>query len=333
MTEMMHAAEIHQDAGHFVLRATQRPMPVPGPNEVLVKVHAAGVNGHDVHQLHNGGHPILPGETDVPGLEVSGEIVKTGRDVTRWQVGDPVCALLRGGGYAEYAVAPQGNCLPKPRNLDWAQAAALPETFFTVWSNVFVDCELRDHETFLMNGGTSGIGVAAIQIASALGHCVFATARGAEKVAICKKLGASRAIDYEVEDFAEVIAAETGGMGVDVILDIVGGDYLDKDLLALANGGRLVFIGAARGFNTEIDLRKVVRKRLAIRGSLLRPRPDAFKASVAAAIESAIWPHVESGRIDPMVDTVFPLADAGKAVGYLEARRHVGKVVLRVIGE
>lgn len=330
MTDLMRAMEIFRDGQHHALRKARRPVPAPARGEVLIRVHAAGVNGHDVHQLHNGGHPTRPGETDLPGLEVAGEIVGVGEGVTRWQAGDRVCALLRGGGYAEYAAAPQGNCLPMPGSLDWIEAAALPETFFTVWSNVFVDCGLADGETFLMNGGTSGIGVAAIQIISALGHRVFATARGADKVAICRKLGADRAIDYEVENFADVIAAETGGKGVDVILDIVGGDYLEKDLVALADGGRLVFIGAARGFVTEINLRKVVRKRLAIRGSLLRPRPDSFKADVAGAIESALWPHVASGRIDPMVDSVFPLADAADAIAYLEARKHVGKVVLRV---
>lgn len=316
--------------GHFALLPTRRPIPAPVDGEVLIRVHAAGVNGHDVHQIHNGGHPILPGETDLPGLEVSGEIVAIGAGVTRWQPGDAVCALLRGGGYAEYAVAPQGNCLPKPDNLGWTEAAVLPETFFTVWSNVFVDCGLSDGESFLMNGGTSGIGVAAIQIAATLGHRVFATARGREKVAICTSLGAARAIDYESEHFADVIAAETGGRGVDVILDIVGGDYIDKDLISLAHGGRLVFIGAARGFVAEIDLRKVMRKQLRIGGSLLRPRPQAFKAAVAAALEERVWPHVRSGQIKPMLDRSFALADAANAIRCLEERRHIGKIALLV---
>ncbi|WP_339348275.1 NAD(P)H-quinone oxidoreductase [uncultured Sphingomonas sp.] len=326
----MRAVEIRAVDGHHELSTTRRPVPTPGKSEVLIRVRAAGVNGHDVHQIHNGGHPILPGETDLPGLEVSGEIVGIGADVTRWAPGDAVCALLRGGGYAEYATTPAGNCLPKPANLDWAQAAVLPETFFTVWSNVFVDGALAEGESFLMNGGTSGIGVAAIQIASTLGRRVFATARGAEKVAVCERLGASRGIDYESENFADVIAAETGDRGVDVILDIVGGDYLDKDLLALAHGGRLIFIGAARGFVTPIDLRKVMRKQLRVGGSLLRPRSNAFKAAVAAALEERVWPHVLSGRIESMLDRSFALEDAAEAIRCLEERQHIGKIALIV---
>lgn len=326
----MRAMEIREDGDHFRLVEAKRSIPEALPGEVLIAVHAAGVNGHDVHQLHNGGHPIRPGETDLPGLEVSGEIVAIGSNVRRWAVGDRVCALLRGGGYAKYATAPEGNCLPMPANLSWAEAAVLPETFFTVWSNIFVDCALAEGETFLMNGGTSGIGVAAIQIASTLGHRVFATARGPEKAGICRSLGAARSIDYESEDFAEILLAETGGRGVDVILDIVGGDYLEKDLSAMAEGGRLVFIGAARGFVTEIDLRKIVRKRLTLKGSLLRPRDDIFKAGVAAALEARIWPHIASGRIKPMLDRTFPIHQAADAIQYLEERRHVGKVALIV---
>lgn len=328
----MKAVEIRRIGDHFELAPTTRPVPVAGAGEVLIRVHAAGVNGHDVHQVHNGGHPILPGETDLPGLEVSGTVVDAGPDVTRWKAGDRVCALLRGGGYAEFAVAPEGNCLPIPGALGWAEAAVLPETFFTVWSNVFVDAGLSAGESFLMNGGTSGIGVAAIQIASVLGHRVFATARGAAKVALCARLGASRAIDYETEDFAEVIQTETGGRGVDVILDIVAGDYLEKDIAALAEGGRLVFIGGARGFRTEIDLRQLMRKRLTVGGSLLRPRSNAFKAQVAAELERKIWPHVASGRIEPMLDRTFQLDKAADAIACLEERRHIGKVAL-LVGE
>jgi NADPH2:quinone reductase len=326
----MRTVEIRGAAGHFELAETTRPVPSPAAGEVLIRVRAAGVNGHDVHQLHNGGHPILAGETDLPGLEVSGEIVSVGADVARWSPGDRVCALLRGGGYAEYAVAPAGNCLPAPAGLSWAQAAVLPETFFTVWSNVFIDCALGQDESFLMNGGTSGIGVAAIQIASTLGHRVFATARGADKARLCVELGAERAIDYETEDFAAVVLEATENKGVDVILDIVGGDYLDRDLQAMAEGGRLVFIGAARGFTTEVDLRKIVRKRLRVGGSLLRPRPDAFKARVAADLEARVWPHVLDGRIRPMLDRTYPLAQAGRAIEDLEARRQIGKIALIV---
>lgn len=326
----MHAVEICGQDGHFGLSPTRRPVPMPQPNEVLIAVRAAGVNGHDVHQIHNGGHPIKPGETDLPGLEVAGTIIAIGRDVVRWIPGDRVAALLRGGGYAEYAVAPEGNCLPMPANLEWAQAAVLPETFFTVWSNIFVDAGIAPGESFLMNGGTSGIGVAAIQIASNLGHKVFATARGAEKAAICETLGAVRGIDYEQENFAEVIMAQTEGKGVDVILDIVAGDYLEKDIAALAEGGRLVFIGGARGFRSEIDLRQLMRKRLRVGGSLLRPRSDAFKAQVAAALEERVWPLVASAQIKPMLDRTFPLANAASAIACLEQRHHVGKVALLV---
>jgi NADPH2:quinone reductase len=326
----MQAVEIREHDGHFGLAPTQRPVPEPQDDEVLIAVRAAGVNGHDVHQIHNGGHPIKPGETDLPGLEVAGTIIAKGKNVVRWNVGDRVAALLRGGGYAEYAVAPSGNCLAVPANLSWAEAAVLPETFFTVWSNIFIDAGLSPGESFLMNGGTSGIGVAAIQIASRLGHKVFATARGAGKAAICETLGATRGIDYERENFAEVIMAQTDGRGVDVILDIVAGDYLEKDIAALAEGGRLVFIGGARGFRSEIDLRQLMRKRLRVGGSLLRPRSNVFKAQVAAALEDRVWPLVASGQIQPMLDRTFALADAASAIACLEQRHHVGKVALLV---
>lgn len=328
----MAAVEIAGTSNSFALSPTRRPRPRPGNGEVLIEVHAAGVNGHDVHQLHNGGHPLRPGETDLPGLEVAGEIVEVGPGATRWRIGDRVCALLRGGGYAEYAVAPAGNCLPAPSNLSWAEAAVLPETYFTVWSNVFIDCALSPGESFLMNGGTSGIGVAAIQIASQLGHRVFATARGADKVEICRTLGAV-GIDYQREDFAAVIAASTEGRGVDVILDVVAGDYVTKDIACLSEGGRVAFIGAARGWQCEIDLRQVVRRRLRILGSLLRPRSDDFKARVAAELEQRVWPHVIAGRIKPMLDRTFPLARAADAIRTLEERKHVGKLALRVRGE
>jgi len=327
---MMRAVEFREEAGHFVAAPTMRPVPAPGPGEVLIAVRSAGVNGHDVHQLHAGGHPLRPGETDIPGLEVSGEIVALGAGVTRWSLGERVCALLRGGGYAEYAVAPQGNIFPMPANLDWNAAAALPETYCTVWSNVFIDSALGPDETFLMNGGTSGIGVAAIQIAHSLGRRVFATARGADKARRCEALGAERGIDYETEDFAEVVMASTDNRGAHVILDIVAGDYLAKDIDALAEGGRLVFIGGARGFSAELDIRKLMRKRLRVGGSLLRPRSDAFKARVVAELLDQVWPHVCSGRIDPMVDRSFALEAAADAIAYVEDRRHIGKVVLEV---
>jgi len=327
--QSMQAMSIGERAGSYELVATRRPVPQPGPGEVLIEVYAAGVNGHDVHQIHNGGHALRVGETDLPGLEVAGRIVELGQGSQRWQVGDRVCALLRGGGYAEYAVAPSGNCLPAPENLSWAEAAVLPETFFTVWSNVFVDCALAPGETFLMNGGTSGIGVAAIQIAATLEHRVFATARGAEKAQICAELGAM-AIDYETQDFPAVILEATRSRGVDVILDIVAGEYLEKDIRCLAEGGRVAFIGGARGYRTAIDLQALMRRRGRIFGSLLRPRSDEFKAQVAAALEARVWPHVRSGRIEPMLYQTFPLASAADAIRMLEERRHIGKVALLV---
>jgi NADPH2:quinone reductase len=327
---IMNVMEIQGEAGHFGLAAAQRPVPRPEAGAVLIAVRAAGINGHDVHQIHRGSHPINPGETDLPGLEVAGTVVAVGAEVDQWRVGDDVCALLRGGGYAEYAVAPQGNCLPKPANLDWTEAAALPETYFTVWSNVFVDCALADGESFLMNGGTSGIGVAAIQIASVLGHSVYATARGAEKVAICENIGASRGIDYQTENFAEVIQDITAGRGVDVILDVVAGEYLPLDMEAAALGGRIVFIGGARGFESKINIRQLMHKRLRVQGSLLRPRSNVFKTMVRDQLRERVWPHVLSGRIKPMLHRAYAFNDAMSAIHCLENREQVGKVVLAV---
>ena len=316
--------------GSFHLEYAERPVTVPGDGEVLICVHAAGVNGHDVHQVHRGHHPIAPGETDLPGLEVSGTIVETGGDVGRWKVGDQVCALLRGGGYAEYCVAAAGLCLPIPDGVTLAEAASLPETFFTVWSNVMIDAGLAAGECFLMNGGTSGIGVTAIQMLSALGHVVYATARGPDKAALCCKLGASRAIDYEREDFVEALMAETEGKGVDVILDIVGGDYLDRDLALVAQGGRVIFIGVARGSETTIDIRKLMNRRARVGGSLLRPRPLSFKREVAEALEARVWPLISAGQIRPVVHRSFELDQANDAIAFLEERRQIGKVILQV---
>lgn len=330
-TATMRVSEIAQGGdGHFHLRAAERAIPEAGPGEVLICVHAAGVNGHDVHQVHRGSHPIAPGETDLPGLEVSGTIVALGADVDRWQVGDQVCALMRGGGYAAFAVAAAGLCLPVPAGVTLAEAASLPETLFTVWSNVVVDAALAPGESFLMNGGTSGIGVTAIQLLAALGHPVYATARGAEKTAMCMTLGATRAIDYESEDFVEVLLAETGGRGIDVILDIVGGDYLDRDLRVIAHGGRVVFIGAARGFETTIDIRKLMYRQARVGGSLLRPRPLAFKRKVAEDLERIVWPLIADDAIRPVVDRRFALAEANDAIAFLAARKQVGKVILQV---
>jgi len=300
--------------------------PTPGPGQILIRVEAAGVNRPDVIQ-RLGFYPPPPGAPSTMGLEVAGEVVE---GAGRWKAGDRVCALLGGGGYAEFAIAHQAQCLPIPAGLDWVQAAALPEACFTVWSNVFIDGRLEPGESFLMNGGTSGIGVTAIQIVSALGHRVFATARGAQKCGICRDLGAARAIDYETEDFVAVVMEETGGKGVDLILEIVGGDYLPKDLDALATGGRMILIGAARGSSAEINFNTVARKRLQLSGSLLRPRPIAYKRRVRDAILKHVWPLIAQRRIMPRLDSTFPLGKAASAHARLESRSHIGKVVLTV---
>lgn len=327
----MRVSEIvAQGDGHFALQAAERDVPGPGDGEVLIRVHAAGVNGHDVHQVHRGSHPIAAGETDLPGLEVAGTIVALGRGAERWAIGDQVCALMRGGGYAQFAVADAGLCLPIPDGVSLAEAASLPQTCFTVWSNVMIDAALAPGESFLMNGGTSGIGVTAIQLLAALGHTVYATARGVEKASICTALGAARTVDYEAEDYVAVLMAETNGKGVDVILDIVGGDYLDRDCQVVAHGGRIVFIGAARGFETSIDIRKLMYRQAQIGGSLLRPRPIGYKREVAEELEALAWPLFANGTIRPVIDRRFALADANDAIAYLAERRHIGKVILTV---
>ncbi len=324
----MKAIEISESGGPEVLKEATYPRPAPAAGEVLIRVHAAGVNGHDLHHRHRGSHPVQPGETELPGLEVSGEVAEIGEGVSQWKVGDRVCALLRGGGYAEYAVAPEGQCLPVPDGYSWVEAAALPETSFTVWSNVFEEAKLQPGESFLMNGGTSGIGVAAIQIISALGHDVYATAGGRDKCQVVKELGAICAIDYQTEEFDQVIARETGGKGVNVILDIVAGDYIQKDFECLARGGRLIIIGAARGLEEKLDLRPVVMKHLTLVGTLLRPRSNDYKKRVATALLEKVWPLYATRRIFPVIDSVFPLRDAADAHRRLESRKHIGKVIL-----
>jgi len=326
----VRAIEISRPGGPEVLTLTRREKPNAGAGEVLIRVAAAGVNGHDLHQRHDGAHPLRPGETDLPGLEVAGVVEAIGPAVTNLVVGDRVCALLRGGGYAEYAVAPAEHCLPAPAGLSFVEAASLPETCFTVWSNLFLDAGLRPGERLLMNGGTSGIGVTAIQIASRLGVEVYATASGPEKTRICRELGAKVAVDYLTEDFVEAIQKATGGEGVDVVLEIVAGDYIAKDLEILRMDGRLVVIGAARGAEATVDFTRVARKRLVLRGSTLRPRSNAYKAEIAEALRAQVWPLVESGDIRPVVHATFELADAWKAHELMEARGHVGKVMLSV---
>ncbi len=326
----MKVIEISGPGGPEVLTEATNPRPAPADGEVLIRVRAAGVNGHDLHHRARGSHPVKPGETQLPGLEVAGEIAAVGGGVNKWKTGDKVCTLLRGGGYAEYAVAPEGQCLPVPKGYSWIEAAALPEAAFTVWSNVFEEAGLQPGESFLMNGGTSGIGVTAIQMISALGHTVFATAGGPEKCKTVKDLGATRAIDYQTEEFDQVINDETDGKGVDVILDIVGGDYLQKDFACMARGGRLVIIGAAKGLEEKLDLRPVVMKNLTLAGTLLRPRSNEYKKRVADALLEKAWPLYDSRRIFPVIDSVFPLNKAADAHRKMESRQHVGKVMLEV---
>jgi len=323
----MRVVEIGSPGGPEVLRVAERACPRPGPGEVLIEVVAAGVNRPDVLQ-RKGAYPPPAGASDIPGLEVAGRVVECGEGVVALAVGERVCALLSGGGYAEYCVAPAAQCLPVPTGLTDLEAASLPETYFTVWSNVFERGALRPDETFLVQGGSSGIGVAAIQLAHALGSRVFATAGSPEKCRACERLGAGRAIDYRSEDFVAVIMAETGGRGVDVILDMIGGDYLMRETAALAEDGRLVFINTMGGAKTTINLVEVMRKRLTITGSTLRARPVAVKAEIARRLQQQVWPLFEVGKIKPVIYRSFPFAEAAQAHALMESSQHVGKIML-----
>lgn len=324
----MTCVEISRPGPAEVLVAATRPVPAPGKGEVLIKVAAAGVNRPDVLQ-RAGAYPAPPGASDLPGLEVSGTVAALGEGAAGVAVGEAVCALVPGGGYAEYAACDARHCLPVPRGLDMVQAAALPETFFTVWHNVFERGQLRAGETFLVHGGASGIGTTAIQLAKAMGATVFATANGAAKCQACRDLGADRAIDYASEDFVEVVKAETG-KGVDVILDMVGGDYIARNLKALAADGRLVNIAFLKGSTAELNLMPVMLKRLTVTGSTLRPQSDDAKARMADSLRRTVWPLLDSGRIMPVIHATFPLARAAEAHGLMESNAHIGKIVLTV---
>jgi NADPH2:quinone reductase len=326
--DAMKAVEISRPGGPDVLRPVVRARPVAGPDEVLIRVEAAGVNRPDVLQ-RKGAYAPPPGVSDLPGLEVAGTI-EIPDGAGRWLPGTRVCALVAGGGYAEWCVAPAGQCLPIPDGLTYAEAAGLPETFFTVWSNVFDRAGLAPGESLLVQGGTSGIGVAAIQLAAALGHTVFATAGSDEKARACETLGARRGINYRTEDFAAVVQSETAGRGVDVILDMVAGDYVPREIASLADDGRLAIIALLGGAQAPVDLAAVLRRRLTITGSTLRPRSVEFKAAIAARLRSVLWPLIESGRIRPMVHAVFPLARAAEAHALMESSTHIGKIVLAV---
>jgi NADPH:quinone reductase len=327
LPKAMRAVEIARPGGPEVLTPAERPLPVPKPNEILIKVAAAGVNRPDVLQ-RSGNYPVPRDASDLPGLEVAGEVVAKGAAVTMWQPGDPVCALVHGGGYAEYCVAPEVQALPVPKGLSLVQAASLPETFFTVWSNVYDRGRLAPGESLLVQGGSSGIGVTAIQMAVATGNRVFATAGSDEKCAACVRLGAEKAINYRTQDFAAEIKTATGGKGVDVILDMVGGDYVPKELKCLADEGRLVFIAFLRGAKTELDINELMRRRLTLTGSTLRPRPVEFKGYVARNLREKIWPLIEAGRIRPQIYRTFALAQASEAHRLMESSKHIGKLVL-----
>jgi len=325
----MNAVIIDGAGGPDVLRMKPQRTPVPKAGELLIKVAAAGVNRPDVLQ-RMGQYPVPAGASTLPGLEVGGSVAAVGEGVTEWKEGDAVCALTPGGGYAEFAIAPASSCLPIPRGLTVAEAATLPETFFTVWSNVFDRGRLQPGEILLVQGGSSGIGVTAIQIAHALGHRVFATAGSAEKCAACEKLGAERAVNYKTEDFVEIIKAATGGKGVDVILDMVAGDYVARELKLLNPEGRIVFIAFLGGVKGTINIGEVMFKRITITGSTLRPRSVEFKAAIAHALRNKVWPLIEAGKIKPVVHATFPLAQAAKAHALMESSTHIGKIVLTV---
>lgn len=323
---MMNAVEITAPGGPEVLQITKRPRPAARPGEVVIKVAYAGVNRPDALQ-RAGLYAPPPTASDLPGLEAAGEIVELGTGVSGWKVGDQVCALLPGGGYAEYVATPAAHCLPVPKGMDLKQAACLPETYFTVWSNVFMRGGLRAGERFLVHGGSSGIGTTAIQLAHAFGARVFTTAGSDAKCAVCTGLGAERVINYNNENFVEVLRAEGGA---DLILDMVGGEYLPRNIKSLADDGRLVQIAFLSGSKVELNFAHVMMHRLTITGSTLRPQSDLAKADIAETLMREVWPLLASGRIAPVMDLEFALADAAKAHARMESGGHIGKIVLKV---
>jgi NADPH2:quinone reductase len=325
----VQAIEIAHPGGPEVLRLVERPRPAPARGELLIRVVAAGVNRPDVLQ-RRGAYAPPPGASDLPGLEVAGVVEDGDLDGSGLAKGDAVTALVAGGGYAEYCVAPVGQTLPLPRGLSFAEGAALPETYFTVWSNVFDRGQFAPGESLLVQGGSSGIGVAAIQLAAALGHRVFATAGSADKCRACEALGAQRGIDYRTEDFVAVVKQATGGRGVDVVLDMVAGDYVAREIDCLADDGRLLIIATLGGSKAQVDVGQVLRRRLTVTGSTLRPRSVEFKAAIARRLQAVVWPLIEAGRIKPMVYRRFALGDAAAAHGLMESSTHIGKIVLDV---
>ena len=327
----MKAIEITAPGAPDVLKLTERPMPAAGVGEMLIRVAASGVNRPDVLQ-RKGLYPVPKGASDLPGLEVAGTVVEgdaAALAAAGFDIGDRVCALVAGGGYAEFCVAPIGQCLPSPAGFSDIEAASLPETFFTVWSNLFDRARLQPGETLLVQGGSSGIGVTAIQLAKAWAATVIVTVGSAEKAAACRALGADHAIDYKSQDFAAEVLRFTNGKGVDVILDMVAGDYLARELKCLAEDGRVVVIAVQGGVDAHIDAGLVLRRRLTITGSTLRPRPIAFKSAIAASLRKTVWPWLDQGRVKAVIYQVFPAAEAAAAHTLMESNRHIGKLVLQ----
>lgn len=328
LPETMRAVEISEPGGPEVLTSCTRPVPVPGPGQILIRLAFAGVNRPDALQ-RAGSYAPPPTASDLPGLEGAGEVVGLGPGVSEWQIGDRVTALLPGGGYAEYAVAPAAHALPVPEGMGLRDAACLPETFFTVWSNVFMRGGLKAGERFLVHGGSSGIGTTAIQLARAFGARVFATAGSAAKCRACTDLGAERAINYRDEDFVSVLRGEGGA---DLILDMVGGDYIPRNIRALADDGRLVFIAFLSGPKAELNFAHIMARRLTVTGSTLRPQSDLAKARIAAELREKVWPLLDAGRIAPVMDKTFALDEAAEAHRRIESSGHIGKIVLKVSG-
>ncbi len=329
LPETMTAIEISEPGGPEVLLPVSRPTPHPAEGEILIRVAAAGVNRPDVMQ-RAGSYPPPPGQTDLPGLEVAGTVAAVGEGVSNWSVGDAICALAPGGGYAEYCPIPASHGLPVPAGYDMVRAAALPETFFTVWHNVFQRGHLQSGETFLVHGGSSGIGTTAIQLAKHFGATVYATAGSREKCEACLELGADHAINYREEDWPAVIRERTEKRGIDLILDMVGGDYIQKNIDSLALEGRLVIIAFLKGAKAELMLGRFMIKRQTITASTLRAQSDAAKAGIAAALHEKVWPLLDAGDVKPVINATFPLAEASEAHTLMESSRHIGKIMLTV---
>jgi putative PIG3 family NAD(P)H quinone oxidoreductase len=325
----MTAIGIKTPGGPEALAPEECPVPVPGPTELLVRVRAAGVNRPDVMQ-RKGQYPPPPGAPDIPGLEIAGDVVAVGGKVTRWKIGDKICALVAGGGYAEYCVTDEATALPVPKGFSYVEAAALPETFMTVWHNVFERGALKSGDTFLVHGGSSGIGTTAIMLAKQFGATVIATAGSPEKCEACRKLGADVAIDYNKEDFVAGTKEATGKKGANLILDMIGGDYVDRNFEAAAVEGRIVQIATQKGTKVTADLRRLMLKRLTLTGSTLRARPVADKAAIAGALVAKVWPLLEAGKVRPVIDSTYPLAKAADAHARMETSLHIGKIMLEV---